>query len=191
MVRKKSPRQKNTSLFVQHCIVGEGGAGFYFAPTGLTQNGFLDFYSTFDFSGLAPRTHHGFRFPFFCLAPVGDGGGCCRSIPSPSHSPSGGVSGVVVGGPVPMSVSICPPPLLSHMSSPAVLPSAFMCMHVCLNNLTNSGVGGWQRRQFPNGFHSYHTFCNTLLGQEHGVGGWQMRASGVECYRTYENCENR
>ena len=70
MVRKKSPRQKNTFLFVQHCIVGEGGAGFYFAQTGLTKNGFLAFYSTCDFSGLAPRTHHGFRFPFFLLAPV-------------------------------------------------------------------------------------------------------------------------
>ena len=132
MVRKKSPRQKNTSLFVQHCIAGERGAGFYFAPTGLTKNGFLVFYSTFDFSGLAPRTHHGFRFPFF-FGPVGDGGGCCRPIPSPSHFPSGGVSGVVVGGPVAMSVSICPPPLLSHMSSPAVLPSASMCMHVCFS----------------------------------------------------------
>ena len=60
MVRKPPPRQKNTSFFVQHCIVGERGAGFYFAPTGLTKNGFLVFYSTFDFSGLAPRTHHGF-----------------------------------------------------------------------------------------------------------------------------------
>ena len=83
MVRKKSPRQKNTSLFVQHCIAGERGAGFYFAPTGLTKNGFLVFYSTFDFSGLAPRTHHGFRFPFF-LGPRGGWRGCCRPIPSPS-----------------------------------------------------------------------------------------------------------
>ena len=59
------------------------------------------------------------------------------------------------------------------------------------NKQTNSGVGEWQRRQFPNGFHNDHTFCSILLGQENGVGGWQMRASGVEYYRTYENCENR
>ena len=61
MVRKKSPRQKKTSLFVQQCIVGERGAGFYFAPTGLRKNGFLAFYNTLYFSELAPRTHHGFR----------------------------------------------------------------------------------------------------------------------------------
>jgi hypothetical protein len=71
MVRKKSPRQKNTSLFVQHCIVGERGAGFYFAPTGLRKNGFLAFYNTLYFSELAPRTHHGFRFPFFFFGPRG------------------------------------------------------------------------------------------------------------------------
>ena len=141
MVRKKSPRQKNTFLFVQHCIVGEGGAGFYFALTGLTKNGFLAFYSTFDFSGLAPRTHHGFRFPFFCLAPVGDGGGCCRSIPSPSHSPSGGVSGVVVGGPVPMSVSIS-----SRAPIAYVQPNRFaICLyvHACMFKQSNKQWRGW------------------------------------------------
>ena len=83
-------------------------------------------------------------------------------------------------------------PLSQHGASPDyVYDTMYLVAFRSQNKQTNSGVDGWQRRQFPNGFHSYHTFCSILLGQENGVGGWQMPSTGVEYYRTYENCENR
>ena len=68
---KKAPGKKTRFFLFNIALWGKGGAGFYFAQTGLTKNGFLAFYNTFDFSGLAPRTHHGFRFPFLLFGPRG------------------------------------------------------------------------------------------------------------------------
>ena len=120
--------------------------GFFSAPTGLTTKANLDVCSTLGFPGLAPWTHHGHCFPFLVLAPVGDGGGCCRSIRSPSHSPSERMGGVAGEGAVPMPVSI--PPLSYHtctaqhtrapfkhsyvVCAVAICTYVHACMHVCM-----------------------------------------------------------
>ena len=65
------------------------------------------FVALWDFRGLPRGRTMGIAFHFL-LAPMGDGGGCCRPIRSPSHSLSGGVGGVAGEGAVPMPVSIRP-----------------------------------------------------------------------------------
>ena len=200
--KKKPPSKKHVSFCsTLHC--GGTGRGLLFRTNRSKKKGFLASYNTLYSSELAPRTHHGFRFPFF-FGPRGGWRGLLPVNPSTFSFPLGGMSGVVVGGPVTTSVSIVPPPLsyricpaqpFCHLPTPHAAACVYDTMYLVAfrsqNKQTNSGLGGWQRRQFPNGFRNYHTFCNILLGRENGVGGWQMPSTGVEYYRTYENCENR
>ena len=107
-VRKKSPRQQNTSLFVQPNFECGGTGGFFFAPTGLTTKCFLDICSTLGFPGFAPRTHHGHCFPFCCWPPWGMAGIVAGRSPRLLIHLSGGVGGVTGGRAVPTPVSLCP-----------------------------------------------------------------------------------
>ena len=124
--KKKPPAKKHVSFCsTLHC--GGTGRGLLFRTNRSKKKRVPCFLQHFVFFRACPADAPWDSFSDFVLAPVGDGGGCCRSIPPPSHSPSGGVR-------------------------------PFVCI---------------------------------LLGQENGVGGWQMPSTGVEYYRTYENCENR
>ena len=103
------------------------------------------FVAPWDFRGL-PRGRTMGNVFFFLLAPVGDGGGCCRSIRSPSHSPSERMGGVAGEGAVPMPVSI--PPLSYHtctaqhtrapfkhsyvVCAVAICTYVYACMYVCI-----------------------------------------------------------